>query len=179
MNKQTIIDALTKNYTSFIQYINSLTSEEYLYRFEQKWTAGQQLEHILLCVKPLVQVYGMDKLMIEQNFGKSDRAGRTQEGLLGLYAEKLKGGGKAPERFVPQAAEFSQRDGLNETLAKLIKDLCSKIENFTEEDLNTLLIPHPLLGNLTLREMLYNAIDHVEHHHESAKQNLKKQIGIH
>ncbi len=48
MNKQTIIDSLTDNYNSFVKYISELKPAEYSYSFQQKWTAGQQLEHIVL-----------------------------------------------------------------------------------------------------------------------------------
>ncbi len=173
MNKPAIIDSLTKNYHAFIHYINGLTPEEYSFSANQKWTAGQQLEHIVLCVKPLVQVFSMEPLMIEQNFGRANRPGRAYEVVLTDYTEKLQEGGKAPERYVPEAISQDQRIILTETLANRIKELCSKIDNFTEEDLDGLCIPHPLLGSLTLREMLYNAIYHVEHHHNLTNHNLK------
>ena len=172
MNKQMIIDLLTKNYTSFVDHINGLTNEEFLFRYEEKWTAGQQLEHMVLCTKPILYVYSMDKATIEQNFGKTDRPGNTYEFLFNDYKEKIKAGGKAPDRFVPPAVLTEQKEILGETLKKLIQELCLKIETFTDPELDTLLIPHPLLGNLTLREMMYNAIQHVEHHHGSVKQNL-------
>jgi hypothetical protein len=172
MNKQDIIEALTKNHTSFIHYINGLPEEDYAFSRNQKWTAGQQLAHIVLCVKPLVQVYSMDKAMIGQTFGKADRPSRTYEVLLANYLQKLNEGGKAPTRFVPEPALPEQKEALAGKLAKMTTELCHQIETFSEEELDGLFIPHPLLGNLTLREMLYNAICHVEHHHEAAKTNL-------
>jgi hypothetical protein len=174
MNKQAITEALTANHNSFIHYLNDLSAEDYLFSHQQKWTAGQQQVHIILCVKALVYVFSMDKPMIAQTFGKADRSSRTYETLLADYLQKLNEGGKAPTRFVPEPVAADQQKALNEKLEKLVKELCAKIETFTEAELDSLLIPHPLLGNLTLREMLYNAICHVEHHHEAAKRNLGK-----
>jgi hypothetical protein len=175
MDKAEIIVALKKNHNSFIQYINELTNEEYLFSDQPKWTAGQQLEHIVLCVKPLVQVFSMDKLMIEKNFGTAKNPSRTYEVLLDEYSAKLKAGGKAPERYVPASSVSNQKEMLTEKLTNLVNDLCSQIENFTEEELDRLCIPHPLLGNITLREMMYNAICHVEHHHEMTRKNLENK----
>ena len=62
----------------------------------------------------------------------------------------------------------------NTGMPELIEKLNKEIEVFTEEELDTLLIPHPLLRNISLREMLYNAIYHVEHHQKQAENNLKK-----
>lgn len=174
-DKQIIIDQLKGKYHSFIDYMNELSPEDYSYSNGQKWTAGQQLEHIVLCVQPLDQVLGMDKLNIGQKFGLSGGPGRTYEALRQEYIEKLGAGGKAPERYLPERVAPEQKPVLCATLAETVKDLCAKIENFTEQELDTLCIPHPLLGNLTMREMLYNAIYHVEHHHTSARQNLKSK----
>ena len=120
MNKQEIIDSLQQHYHSFIDYMNSLSAEEYAYSYEQKWTAGQQLEHIVLCVKPIVQVFSMDPAMIEKNFGSTTRPGHTYETLLAEYEEKLKEGGKAPSRYVPETLVSDERGMLTEMLAKMI-----------------------------------------------------------
>ncbi len=172
MNKQEIIAAFARNHHSFIDYINSLSVQDIEFCHGQKWSAGQQLEHIVICVKPFVKALGMDKKILEQTFGVATKQGRTYDELLTDYVTKLQGGGKAPERFVPQPTSFAQRDGLTETLTKLIEDLNSTIANYTETDLDTLCLPHPLLGTISIREMLFNAIYHVEHHHQLAKQNL-------
>ncbi len=173
MTKQAITDLLVKNYTTFIDYINGLTSEEYVFAYEQKWTAGQQLKHIVLCVKPLVQVYGMEKQQINKTFGSTDKQGLSYDDLLATYEEKLKQSYNTPSKYLPESVALEERATLTATLNKLIESLCAQIQTFTDQELDSLLIPHPLLGNITLREMLYNAICHVQHHQEIAMQNLK------
>jgi hypothetical protein len=42
--------------------------------------------------------------------------------------------------------------------------LARRIDRFSETQLDQLILPHPLLGKLTLREMLYFTIYHVQHH---------------
>lgn len=173
MTKQIIINSLTEKYGDFVSFINELTTDKYLYSNKGKWTAEQQLEHIILCVKPLVQVFSMDKENIRKTFGHTDKEGRSYEVLLNEYIGKLKSGGKAPERFVPKKSFSVTKEPLLNTLQDLVKELSLLIDEFSEQELNSLLIPHPLLGSLTLREMLYNAIYHVEHHQNLAKQNLE------
>lgn len=165
MNKINIAHQLTENYTAFIRFVQSLTPEQYDHAPEGKWTAGQQLAHLVLCVKPLVQVYGMPAAMIMQTFGQTDRGSRSYDELTQTYREKLEEGGKAPSKFVPEPSPFHQREELCITLDNLIATLNREIAAFTDEELDTLQVPHPLLGNLTLREMLFNAIYHAEHHH--------------
>ncbi|MFY9309171.1 MAG: DinB family protein [Bacteroidia bacterium] len=174
MTKSEITELLNENYNSFIYYLNGLTIEDYSFSHEYKWSAGQQLAHIVLCVKPIVQVFGMDTQTIKQNFGLSNGISRSYETLLDEYLKKLKEGGKAPERYVPEPL-IDSKGILIEALTDMLKSLCLKINSFTEEELDILSIPHPLLGKLTLREMLYNVIYHVEHHHQLTEQNIQRK----
>jgi hypothetical protein len=173
MDKQAIIDSLVENHKSFVIYIRDLTADEYFFSHQQKWSAAQQLAHIVLCVKPLVQVFNMNKSAIKTNFGVVSSKGRTYDILLNDYLGKLAEGGKAPEKYIPEVISSDQRIVLVETLEKMINDLRAGIENFTEPELDSLAIPHPLLGKLSMREMLYNAIYHVVHHHQLTSQNMK------
>ena len=175
MNKHTIIELFKEKYTRFIDSINSLSQDDYHYSYRQKWTAGQQMQHIVLCVKPLVQVYGMEKSAIEKSFGSTDRLGRTYEELKAEYLLKLVSGGLAPEKYVPKDDIAPGREVLVKTLHNMVQKLCDEIETFTEQELDKLCIPHPLFGLLTLREMLYNASYHVEHHGELAILYLKNR----
>lgn len=173
MNKTEIKNSLEKRHLAFVDYINGLNDDEFKFAYESKWTAGQQLKHILLCVSPLVQVFGMPSIMIEQNFGTTKTESRTYEKLLVDYLEKLNNGGKAPSQYVPEIVTDNEKSELLNTLPKLIKKLNKEIEVFTENELDTLCIPHPLLGNISLREMLFNAIYHVKHHQNLTVNNLK------
>ena len=172
MERQEIITLLTEKHSSFIDYINGLTNEDFLFSPQQKWTAGQQLDHIYLSIKPLTLILSFPRLFIRLAFGKANRPGRTYEDLVKRYLNKLENGGRATRRFVPKTIVLNQKETISKALTKNTKVLCSKIEQFTEKDLDTLILPHPLLGKLTIREMLYFTVYHVGHHHEITKRNL-------
>jgi DinB superfamily len=173
MERHEIIKLLKENHSSFINYINGLTNDEFLFTNQQKWTAGQQLDHIYLAVKPVALALSLPKFFIRFIFGKANRSSRTYEDLVKKYLIKLENGGRATGRFIPKTIALNQKETISKTLNKSTNVLCSKIENFTEQELDTLVLPHPLLGKLTIREMLYFTIYHVGHHHEITKRNLK------
>lgn len=175
MNQEQIIIELNGAYTRFNQFINSLTEPELLFSYEHKWNALQQLQHIVLCVAPLVHLSGMPAETIAQQFGRVSKEGRSYDTLLQEYVEKLAEGGKAPERFLPEIVSPDQKISLNNKLAGMIQELVKRIGNFNEQELDTLAIPHPLLGVLSFREMLYNAIYHVQHHQALAAIYLSKK----
>jgi DinB superfamily len=105
-------------------------------------------------------------------FGSANRASRSYEELVQKYQGKLASGGKASGRFLPTKVSFEQRDDLIKKLSNLVEGLNKRVEKLSETDFDEYVLPHPILGKLTLREMLYFTIYHVEHHHVAAKRNL-------
>ena len=173
MERHKIIELLKENHGLFINYINSLTNEEFLSNYQEKWTPGQQFDHIYLSVKPVVLALSLPKPIIRFLFGKANRPSKTYEDLVKKYQIKLENGGKATGRFIPKTISLNQKETISKELSKTTNALCKKIGNFTEQELDTLILPHPLLGKLTIREMLYFTIYHIEHHHQITKRNLK------
>lgn len=179
MNKQEINRELQQKHQIFIDEMLSLSDDEFTICLPEKWTAGQQLEHICLSVKPLVQVLGFPKFAIRMLFGKADRPSQSYGELVAKYKSKLNNGGKAGGRFVPHEIAAAQKTKLAEHLFETIKRLNTKIDRFSEKELDGLILPHPLLGKVTLREMIYFTIFHVEHHHNITKRNLNEAIHTH
>jgi hypothetical protein len=48
------------------------------------------------------------------------------------------------------------------------------MDKFSEAQLDEYVLPHPILGKLTIREMLYFTIYHATHHHLATLKNLEK-----
>lgn len=170
---KTIKNNLSERHQAFTNFVDGLSREQFLASKPGKWTAGQQLEHILLAVKPVRLAFSLPKFLLKLIWGTSNRKGRTYEELVKRYAQKLEGGGKASGRFVPKAVPFEKGKGVSLALQQEVASLCTKIDRFTEEELEQYILPHPLLGKLTLREMLYFTIHHVEHHQTLTKRYLE------
>lgn len=170
MNKKEIVIELKEKYFSFMACVHAMSELEYTFQYADKWSAAQQLEHIVLCVQPLVQVYEMNTLAIEQMFGRVVRTNNSYDEVVALYLQKLNQGGSAPESFLPKA-QYS-RDQMIYQLHESIENLQYAIAALDEEELESLQVPHPLLESISLKEMLYSAIYHVEHHHNAIVENL-------
>jgi hypothetical protein len=177
MKKQEIADQLFASHKSFTEYLGSLTNAELVFSQNDKWTAGQTLDHMLLSVKPLVQALRLPKFILRLFFGKANRPSRTYEEVVEKYQGKLQEGGRASGRFVPPAISPAQKDKLISKLKKKVGQLTAQVARFSEEELDQLILPHPLLGKLTLREMLYFTIYHVKHHEKTIQRNLVAPTG--
>lgn len=174
MTKQEIILKLTQKHTDFVNMIAQLDDKQFTYAPAHKWTAGQQLEHIYRSVSPVLLAFTFPKFVPSLLFGKANRPSRDYNSLVEKYHSKLAGGGVASGRFVPKTVSLGQKEKLKNEMVKTVAKLTKQIDQCTEEQLDKYILPHPLLGKLTFREMLYFTIYHAEHHHNLTIQNLRK-----
>lgn len=174
MTKQEIISQLLTNYQEFTEFIDNLSDEEFVYSNGAKWTAGQQLEHLCRAVKPLTQGFILPKFAFSLFFGKAERESLNYDELVKKYQTVLAAGGKASGKFIPKTIKLSEKERLKAQLLKSVESLTKRLEKFSENELDKYLLPHPLLGKLTIREMLYFTIYHAMHHHQGTLKNLEK-----
>lgn len=167
MTKDTLKIKLEENHKTFLNIINNLSDDLFVQSKFEKWSAGQQLEHIYLSVKPVRQALSLPKYLLSILWGKANRKSRNYDELVIKYLGKLSNGGKAPLRFIPSTVALERKPALRELLTREIIRLNKKIDKFSESELDKFVLPHPLLGKLTIREMLYFSIYHVEHHQKS------------
>ena len=172
MDKSEITNKLQTNHHSFIEYMVQLPDEDFLNDRNNKWTAGQQLEHIYISVKAVRQALSLPKFLAKIIWGFSNRPGKNYKDLVQKYLSKLENGGKSSRRYIPKIVRVEEKIKLKSALSKEVNLLCSKVDRFSEEELDMYILPHPLLGKLTNREMLYFTIYHVQHHEELIRKNL-------
>jgi hypothetical protein len=164
MDKQAIIKRLTENHQEFIACIDKLPAEEFNKSQNEKWTAGQQLEHIYLSVKPVNLAFKLPAFLLKLIWGKANRASRSYNELIERYHAKLANGSKATGPFVPKSVDLKKGQQLKANLKNVVSKLCLSLDTYSEDELDQYILPHPLLGKLTLREMLFFTIYHVKHH---------------
>lgn len=167
MNRAEISNRLIHGHQSFIDFISSLSDDELMVSHNGKWSPVQQLEHIYLCLRPIRLAVTLPKFIPAILFGKSKEGSRSYDCLVEAYQIKLKNGGKSPSIYKPQKS-LSNIDKKKMDLIHLVNSVCNRLVYYKENELDTILLPHPLLGKITIRELLYFAIYHVGHH--------KKQI---
>lgn len=173
MNRTEIAARLATNHKFFLEQIDQLSDTDLCYAPEGKWTAIQQLDHIIRSVSPVNMAMGLPTFILKWRFGTANRPSKTYEQLVEKYQRKLLEGGRASARFTPPAITADQQKKLSQKLETLVKSLCQKTNRWPEEDLDRYILPHPLLGKLTIREMLYFTAHHVLHHLEAVNRNLK------
>lgn len=172
MTKEEIKNELLLQHNNFIEVIKSIPVEKIHVSKNEKWSPAQQLNHIHKCVSPLRLAFTLPKFLLKMMYGKANRQSRTYETIVQRYHEKLQAGGKSTATFLPSVKNASVDLALCK-LKLLIVSLCEKVDTYSEGQLDTFILPHPLLGKLTLREMLYFTIYHVQHHQKQIENSIR------
>lgn len=166
MEIPTLIERLDAKYEELFSWLESYPEADLnIEKIEGKWTAGQHLDHLVKSTKPLNKAMRMPKLAMRTMFGKNNRAERTFEALVEKYQKALLNLNLDPKvaaRFAP-AKNLSKRE-LKNTLENELANLKKILLKWKEKDMSVYLIPHPAIGKLTVREMMYFTIYHTEHH---------------
>ena len=173
-NIATITSGLHQAVESVCEYVRKLSKEQFVFAPTGKWNAGQQLDHLIRSIKPLNLAYALPVAILKLRFGVANRPSKTYAGLVDKYETKLAGGGRASGRFIPEMIPFESKDKLCDKYQKEKEKLNRKISRMEEPVLDKYILPHPLLGMLTLREMLFFTIHHNHHHLNLMKKYLEE-----
>ena len=167
MNTNQIAQLLTNYQNDLFQFYNDQNSVFWEKQPQGKWTAGHHLIHLVQSTRPLILGLSLPKFIIKWYYGTSNRPSRSLEEVIKRYNEKLAmvpDGVVSPfSRKMPQS---NKEDAAKwqKTFIDLNNKLNRKIQKFSEKDLDTLLVGHPLMGKMTLREILMWNAYHTKHH---------------
>jgi len=169
MEKQQLQRELHEVHNNFISFLAKLSGATYSRALPGRWSAGQHLDHILKSVTAVNRGITNAKFMQPVEQVISNRAPMDISGLQALYRQKAGGGATAPPQFAPGDAGWREREQLFMNVEAAVNELCQMITDLPDAQLDGLALPHPLLGWLSLREMMYFTIFHGAHHFDLAK----------
>ena len=175
MTRDELIHMLIANHNLCTEFICCLQDEQFMYTKNGKWSAGQQLAHLILCLKPISQALS-SPAFIQEKFGVINRPSMSYDQVIIFYKEGLQMGGKAPDKFLPAITETSQRQTLRHELSETLSMIQAQLHNYSDDELDSLALPHPFLGLLSIRELLYLMSYHPLHHLDQVKANVNGAI---
>lgn len=155
---------LKKNADALIGFANQQTPLLFEESKGGKWSTGQILSHLVKSISPVNLALRLPRFILRWLFGKPNRKPRDYAALVKRYLEKLDAGGKAPSPFIPPAVSATNKEKFISKFNAECTKMDELVKKWSEESLDNYLVPHPLLGKLTVREMLFFSVYHIEHH---------------
>ncbi|MDY2586866.1 DinB family protein [Winogradskyella aquimaris] len=171
MDRKDIADLIDTKHSELIQWLEAQPLESWTQGPQGKWTQGQQALHLLQSIIPLNNALSLPKFLIRYKFGKANRPVRDYDSIVNRYHERLKGArGKtfkgSQNMKVPTVNE---KQYILNRLQTESKKLQYKTKKISDKNLDKLILPHPLMGKMPIREIIMWTAYHVEHHTENLK----------
>lgn len=153
------------------EFLGALPAEQFHAPQGERWSPAEHVRHLRKSTSPLGRALKLPRLVLRWKFGKGPGTSRSFLALRQTYRDGLAAGGKAG-RFTPSPEPAPTDPSLRRTqiLAAwtgAVEELDAATGRWQESALDRYLLPHPLLGNLTVREMLMFTVFHTTHHLDS------------
>jgi hypothetical protein len=172
MDKTTLIKSLDDNTAQFIELVKGLNKEEFEFNVNDKWSAGQDLMHLIKVLRIVNIGFTLPKPILHLLFGINKKESRSFEDLRQVYKNALEGGAKAPTIYIPKLVSHTEKDSLIQKYASLNKSFIDKLNNHTPHELDSYRLPHPILGKISLGELASFTSFHTSHHFDVLKSKL-------
>ena len=149
--------------------IYDLNDEQFFYKAEEnKWSTAETIQHLILSVNPINLALSMPLVLLKV-FG-STKHNSSYDDIVALYQKELSEGAKASLPFIPRGNSTNgDKTQMLNSLSKAYQKLINLFGELSENQLDEYFLPHPILGKLSIREMLYFTLYHIRHHHEIIK----------
>lgn len=173
-----LLDALATAESEVAAFFGSVGDDDFVRRPGEAWSPAEHLDHLNIAVSAVARGLGTSPLLLRIRFGSSRRQSRTYDDLRRDYQGRLAAGGRASGRYVPARSTAGPAEGADpktDLLARWARvngRLRAALSTWSERNLDRVQLPHPILGKITARELVYFTIYHGGHHVLAAKHRL-------
>lgn len=149
-------------------YWNAIPDEEFVAPMGLAWSPADHVRHLTKSVRAVAKGLQVPRLVLRLLYGRGKGVSMSYHRLVARYQEALARGASAG-RFAPRPEHVpgdpaAYRLALLEEHRAAVHDLADRIMTWDRRQVDGLRMPHPLLGRLTVREMLMFTLYHNQHH---------------
>jgi hypothetical protein len=164
MNSDNLPSFLMGEAEAFEQWAAPLTDLEFAERPNGRWSVGDTAQHLYLSARPVLRLMAGPR----EVFAQWDRAvepSRTYEAIEETYRRVLSRGVKAPVSMSPRPEDVAaDKATMLARVTDTYRALADQVVNWSAEEMDSYQIPHPALGLISVREMMYFIGVHTRHH---------------
>ncbi len=164
-----LAEALRRIHRESVSYWSGYETTSFFRRPEPEvWAPADQVRHLTKSITAVTRGLTMPRVVLLFSFGWSRSPSRRLDALRSDYRARLGQGGRAG-RFAPRALEAGETDEASRARimarhASAVGEIAAATGRWSERALDRYRLPHPLLGRLTVREMLLFTVIHNVHH---------------
>ena len=166
MNKAELLDVWCETASEFSAFFSAIDARDFISARGSQWSYARNVDHLVRSVAPVANAMRLPKFLLRILFGIG-KTKRSYQQIHDSYKAELARGVQAPPKFQP--VEGREQSELMHQWQVTAKRLEEQIKQWSESQLDDLRLPHPILGKITVREMLYFTDLHARHHLENCR----------
>lgn len=160
--------ALTRLVTQGTAFLASMPDGGFFAPQGQAWSPAEHVRHLQKSSAPLALALKLPRFILRLRFGSRTGPSRNFARMRELYLAELEAGARAgkfaPTPEPPAAHPADRRREIMNSWTAVTVDLTGALAGWTEPALDRQPLPHPILGDLSVREMLSFTVYHTAHH---------------
>lgn len=168
--RDALVAELQRLHDESTAYWNAFSTAAFFAPLGTAWSPAETVRHLSKSVRPVARGMTLPRWALRLMFGRASRPSRGYREIVAAYQAALAAGGKAgrfaPSSRPPAADPEAERARIMAERARAATELTDVIRRWDEVALDRYRLPHPLLGKLTVREMLFFTLRHNLHHVE-------------
>ena len=162
-----IVPALSAEIKAVHTYFADIPEDQFFNAPAGVWSPADNLVHLIKAVSPITKGLKLPKIALRLRFGKVKHDSKSFEAVRHRYVDGvLADGGEAGPPYLPEVKETSSAERTR-ILAKwqsMDAALRAGLKGWSDRDLDNYQVVHPLIGPMTVREILLFTLYHNMHH---------------
>ncbi len=163
-----ILAELAKLHHASAGYWSSFSTPEFLAPIGSGWSPADTVRHLTKSIRPVAQGLRAPRFVHALLFGPARRPSRSYAEVRDAYRARLEQGvdaGRFAPRPLPPPADGEElRSEVMARHEQAATALRAQVARWPEKALDRCRMPHPVLGKITVREMLFFTLYHNLHH---------------
>lgn len=175
MNLEEIHRNFQKAQDEIVSFFKEIPQETFFSNPPGGWSPAENIRHLTTSIVPVSLFLKKELHFLLQIFGKTSFS-RSYSEIVRQYKKKLNEGSTAGV-FSPFSLSFIRTREWQElecnTLSAALDQLIQVIPDWSEIEVDSTNIVHPILGTISVREMLYFSLYHLYHHSTIVEERLR------
>jgi uncharacterized damage-inducible protein DinB len=171
---------IISDYEALWQQVASIVSPLSVEQFTTKpnaetWSIAQEFDHVIKVASAVSSALKISPFILKWKFGKPNRSIRSYEQMHTKFTSALAsvgGKAKAPATFKSEEDKLFNKEEMLKHWSSTLAKFDQRINKWSDKNLDKVLLPHPMLGKMMVREMLYFTHIHTRHHLVSLKRKV-------
>ncbi|WP_309569529.1 DinB family protein [Deinococcus sp.] len=155
-----LIAALNATRDDVSTYFGALDPQAFTAGSDERWSPAHHLDHLTRATTPVAAGLGISLHLLAPR--EPGVASRSYAEVRAAYLAALAGGQKAFGRYLP--SPDGDQTAIVARYTDAMNTLLENLAHWFDADLDACSMPHPVLGTISVREMLHFTHYHNHHH---------------